>query len=147
MIQDKFSQELYGLDLKLEFSQPEFHPITSSRYFSLSQQKTATRSNGMKFRLEFSCPRKKTQDTPLLPMGKGEINMYVTWSYKKCRIRTNNVSTQSFFRPFLPHTFSTGPKVNSSGEFSIDQALIKCCNIYITASTKLDSKLRQRKNS
>ena len=92
MIQDKFSQELYGLDLKLEFSQPEFHPITSSRYFSLSQQKTATRSNGMKFRLEFSFPRKKSQDTPLLPMGKGERNIYAKWSYKKCRIRTNNVS-------------------------------------------------------
>ena len=143
MIQDKFYQELYGLDLKLEFSQPEFHPITSSRYFFLSQQKTAPRSNGMKFRLEFSCPLKKSQDTP----GKGERNMYATQLYKKGRIRTNNVSTQSFFRPFLPHTFSTGPKVNSSGEFSIDQALIKCCNIYITASTKLDSKLRQRKNS
>ena len=113
MIQNKFSQELYGLDLKLEFSQPEFHPITSSRYFSLPQQKT-TRSNGMKFRLEFSCPRKKSQDTPLLPMGKGERNMYIcyyTQLYKKGRIRTNNLSTQSFFfRSFLYHTFPTGPK-------------------------------------
>ena len=42
----------------------------------------------MKFRLEFSCPRKKSYYTPLLPMGKGERNMYATWSYKKCRIRT-----------------------------------------------------------
>ena len=111
MIQDKFSQELYGLDLKLEFSQPEFHPITLSRYFSLPQQKT-TRSNGMKFRLEFSCPRKKSQDTPLLPMGKGEKKhvCYYTQLYKKGRIRTNNVSTQSFFRSFLHHTFPTGPK-------------------------------------
>ena len=43
---------------RLALSWPEFHPITSSRYYSLSNDVTegviTTRSNRMKFRLALS---------------------------------------------------------------------------------------------